>query len=65
MNWRASKALSLWPNAYNQSSIASPSDRGRGWNIGDRFAYAQAKALKPKLPYKNDDFSMTDIEAAN
>jgi ribonuclease VapC len=34
-------------------------------NLGDCFAYGQAKALKAKLLYKGGDFSATDIEAAN
>ncbi len=33
-------------------------------NMGDCFAYAQAKALNAPLLYKGADFSMTDIEAA-
>jgi ribonuclease VapC len=34
-------------------------------NLGDCFAYGQAKALKAKLLYKGGDFSATDIEAAS
>ncbi len=33
-------------------------------NMGDCFAYGQAKALKARLLYKGADFSMTDIEPA-
>jgi len=33
-------------------------------NLGDCFAYAQAKAARAALPFKGDDFSKTDIEAA-
>jgi ribonuclease VapC len=33
-------------------------------NMGDCFAYGQAKALNAQLLFKGADFSMTDIEAA-
>jgi ribonuclease VapC len=33
-------------------------------NLGDCFAYAQAKASHAALLFKGDDFPMTDIEAA-
>jgi len=33
-------------------------------NLGDCFAYAQAKSLGAALLFKGDDFSMTDIPAA-
>ncbi|MGD0187205.1 MAG: type II toxin-antitoxin system VapC family toxin [Roseiarcus sp.] len=34
-------------------------------NMGDCFAYGQAKALNAQLLFKGADFSMTDIEAAH
>lgn len=33
-------------------------------NMGDCFAYAQAKAAQAALLFKGDDFSKTDIKAA-
>ena len=33
-------------------------------NLGDCFAYAQAKSSRAALLFKGDDFSMTDLEAA-
>jgi ribonuclease VapC len=33
-------------------------------NLGDRFAYALAKARREPLLFKGDDFRLTDIEAA-
>lgn len=33
-------------------------------NLGDCFAYALAKELNAPLLYKGDDFSLTDIQAA-
>jgi ribonuclease VapC len=33
-------------------------------NMGDCFAYAQAKALNARLLYKGEDFALTDIAAA-
>ena len=33
-------------------------------NFGDCFSYALAKELGEPLPFKGDDFSKTDIEAA-
>jgi ribonuclease VapC len=33
-------------------------------NLGDCFAYAQAKSARAALLFKGDDFSKTDIEAA-
>ena len=43
--------------------------KGRGHparlNLGDCFAYAQAKAAGASLLYKGDDFSETDIESAS
>jgi ribonuclease VapC len=42
--------------------------KGRGHpaqlNLGDCFAYAQAKLSGASLLYKGDDFSKTDIESA-
>ena len=33
-------------------------------NLGDCFAYAQAKSARAALLFKGDDFSKTDVEAA-
>jgi ribonuclease VapC len=33
-------------------------------NLGDCFAYAQARSARAALLFKGDDFSLTDIEAA-
>ena len=33
-------------------------------NLGDCFAYAQAKSSRAALLFKGNDFSMTDIDAA-
>jgi ribonuclease VapC len=33
-------------------------------NLGDCFAYAQAKSSGAALLFKGDDFSKTDVEAA-
>jgi ribonuclease VapC len=36
-----------------------------GLNFGDCFSYALARVLGEPLLYKGDDFSQTDVRAAN
>jgi ribonuclease VapC len=56
--------------ATAQGALAAFARYGKGTqhpaqlNMGDCFAYGQAKALNARLLYKGADFSMTDIEAA-
>jgi ribonuclease VapC len=56
--------------AAAQAALAAFARYGKGGrhpaqlNLGDCFAYGQAKALNAQLLYKGADFSMTDIEAA-
>ena len=63
------EVVSLSP-AIAHEALAAAARYGKGMgspaqlNMGDCFAYAQARMLNAKMLFKGDDFSKTDIAAA-